>query len=339
MTVSRKDEEKFLSPEFLDEIKRVRESRGISIEEVAEKTNIKSSYIKAIEDGDLSKLPGGVYTKAYVKSISEFLGIAIRQYERKYDPENDIQEKQVRIELGQPTNASMPSKVIIIGCLFVIFVLYSVFYGPRHTKDEDVKQAVETYKDKQTEKAQQQQAQPGITDEQKAVIQAQLKDKVYNDDAILNKIPVVSPVQKSTEANLKKDIVLTVLAVAPATVQVKDAYGKVVLNKQMQASEAIMLDASQEYYLYTNAISNLGVYIDGVLVKDLSKVERSGQALKFSAKSLVETVQGQEPVAAVPTTTQPAQTQTAAPQAATPAQTQQPAAKPTKAFGPITTNK
>ncbi|MBI5211820.1 MAG: DUF4115 domain-containing protein [Nitrospirae bacterium] len=66
-------------------LKERREYLGRTIEEIAKATRIKGSYLKAIEDGDFSKLPIEVYTKGYIREYARFLGvspdIAIASYE------------------------------------------------------------------------------------------------------------------------------------------------------------------------------------------------------------------------------------------------------------------
>ncbi len=291
MTALRKEEETILSPDFLEEIKRIREERGISIEEVAERTNIKTSYIKAIEDGDLTRLPGGIYNRAYIKSVSEFLGISMKPYERKVESDEMIKEKQVRIELGKPLNASMPSKLTIVACLFTIFVLYSVFYGPRVSKKEKVENAIENYQEQQTELAEQQMEK--ATPEQKEIIESELQAKISDTSALIKQIPQVSPIQKDTQKYVENELVITLLAVSDVKVQVKDYFGKILLDKQMAASEAIMLNGSEQYSLVTGDIKNLEVYLDGVQVRDISKIEKSGNAYIFKTEKLVDAAESQ----------------------------------------------
>lgn len=66
-------------------LKERREETGREIEEIARATRIKGSYLRAIEEGDFSKLPIEVYTKGYIREYARFLGvspdIAIASYE------------------------------------------------------------------------------------------------------------------------------------------------------------------------------------------------------------------------------------------------------------------
>jgi cytoskeletal protein RodZ len=54
---------------------RARRDKKISLDDAANSTKIKPSFIKAIERGDFDLLPGGIYTKGYVKTYSDFLGL------------------------------------------------------------------------------------------------------------------------------------------------------------------------------------------------------------------------------------------------------------------------
>lgn len=309
-----RDEEKILSPAFLEEIKRVRSERGISIEEIAEKTNIKVAHIRAIEDGDLARLPGGPYNRAFIRSISEYLGIDTKPYERKAEPNEFIKERQVKLELGRP-NASMPSKVTVIGCLFVIFVLYSLFYGPRVSKKEKVENAIETYHEQQTEKAEAA-IETAKTEEQKEEIKTELQAKLTDDAALLQQIPLISPIKKETEALVNKEMVITLLALQNVKVAVKDSYGKVLLNKEMEKSEAIMLNGSDNYFMATSNIKNLEIYLDGVQIRDINKIQKQGSTYIFKSEEMVEAAEAQPIVKQIPTTKiQPAAKAPAQPEA------------------------
>lgn len=63
-------------PEIL-QLSALRQSKGIALESIAEKTKISCYYLRAIEDLDLDKLPAGIYRdnflKQYAKAIDEDL--------------------------------------------------------------------------------------------------------------------------------------------------------------------------------------------------------------------------------------------------------------------------
>src|SRR5881296_160984 len=72
--------------DFGARLKKVRESAGLSIDEVAMETRIRSRFIKAIEDEEFDLLPGGIFNRSFVRAYAEHLGLdpqhAVAHYER-----------------------------------------------------------------------------------------------------------------------------------------------------------------------------------------------------------------------------------------------------------------
>jgi len=60
---------------FGDKLRREREMRGVSLEEIAESTKIGTRSLRALEQEDFEKLPGGIFNKGFVRAYSRFLGI------------------------------------------------------------------------------------------------------------------------------------------------------------------------------------------------------------------------------------------------------------------------
>jgi cytoskeletal protein RodZ len=52
----------------------MRRKKGVSLQEISQATKIGVNYLRAIEDGEFAKLPGGIYSTSY-----------IRQYARSID--------------------------------------------------------------------------------------------------------------------------------------------------------------------------------------------------------------------------------------------------------------
>jgi cytoskeletal protein RodZ len=49
----------------------IRRSRGLTLEQIADTTKISLRYLRAIEEGRLAVLPGGVYTANYLRQYAE----------------------------------------------------------------------------------------------------------------------------------------------------------------------------------------------------------------------------------------------------------------------------
>ena len=61
------------------DLKEAREKAGYTIEEVAEKLNIRKQYIICLEEGKFDELPGKIYAEGYTKMYHELLGLELPQ--------------------------------------------------------------------------------------------------------------------------------------------------------------------------------------------------------------------------------------------------------------------
>ena len=56
-------------------LRRERERRGITIDAIANRTKIGSGLLQALERGDVSRWPGGIYRRSFVKSYADVVGL------------------------------------------------------------------------------------------------------------------------------------------------------------------------------------------------------------------------------------------------------------------------
>ena len=63
-----------MSP-FGENLRREREMRGVSLEEISIATKISVRLLQAIESEDFAKLPGGIFTRSFIRSYSKYLGL------------------------------------------------------------------------------------------------------------------------------------------------------------------------------------------------------------------------------------------------------------------------
>jgi cytoskeletal protein RodZ len=129
-----------------DILKNRRKELGHDLREISNTLKIKYDYLKAIEDGDLEKLPQEVYVKGYIREYAEHLRI---------DPEAAINAYLQQISPPQVENKEIPEKepgkrkipkigYVLISLLFVLITItlsYTVFSH----KDKDIKRAAEQH--------------------------------------------------------------------------------------------------------------------------------------------------------------------------------------------------
>jgi cytoskeletal protein RodZ len=63
------------STPFGEHLKREREMRGVSLEEVSAATRISTRFLEAIESEKWDELPGGVFNRGFIRAIARFLGL------------------------------------------------------------------------------------------------------------------------------------------------------------------------------------------------------------------------------------------------------------------------
>jgi cytoskeleton protein RodZ len=60
---------------FGDRLRREREMRGVTLDEIAESTKISKRSLQALEEDDFDLLPGGIFNKGFIRAYARYLGI------------------------------------------------------------------------------------------------------------------------------------------------------------------------------------------------------------------------------------------------------------------------
>jgi cytoskeleton protein RodZ len=93
---------------FGERLRREREMRGISLDEVAATTKIGTRLLRALESGQFELLPGGIFNKNYVRAYARHLGID--EEEAVADYLQAAQESPPDVRLIAHQNSSMHSR-------------------------------------------------------------------------------------------------------------------------------------------------------------------------------------------------------------------------------------
>jgi cytoskeletal protein RodZ len=72
----------------------VRQGKGVSLEEIAHYTNIGLRFLEAIETEDFAGLPGGLYSRSYIRQYAQAIGydasVVLERYREKMQPEPQV---------------------------------------------------------------------------------------------------------------------------------------------------------------------------------------------------------------------------------------------------------
>ena len=82
--------------DFGGKLRLARERRGISLRQIAASTKISVAVLEALERNDISKLPGGIFSRAFVRSYAVEVGL---------DPDQTVQEFLERFQ-AEPAPSS-----------------------------------------------------------------------------------------------------------------------------------------------------------------------------------------------------------------------------------------
>jgi cytoskeleton protein RodZ len=78
---------------FGESLKREREMRGVTLEEISAATRIATRFLQAIETESWDQLPGGVFNRGFVRAVARYLGL---------DEENIVAEYTLAVGDRQP---------------------------------------------------------------------------------------------------------------------------------------------------------------------------------------------------------------------------------------------
>jgi cytoskeleton protein RodZ len=72
------------------DLSRFRKRAGVSLEEIAQSTKISSRFLRAIEDEQFDRLPGGIFSTSYLRQYAEAVGYdedaLLAHYNQKINP-------------------------------------------------------------------------------------------------------------------------------------------------------------------------------------------------------------------------------------------------------------
>ena len=69
--------------DFGSRMRRMREDRGVSLRQIANATKLSMVALEALERNDISRLPGGIFSRAFVRSYALEVGL---------DPEQTVRD-------------------------------------------------------------------------------------------------------------------------------------------------------------------------------------------------------------------------------------------------------
>jgi cytoskeleton protein RodZ len=117
---------------FGDRLRREREMRGITLEEITESTKISRRHLEALEEEHFDQLPGGVFNKGFVRAYARFLGLDEDQAVADYSAASNEQpeaENKFPLEIHDEPNRELNPRSSNLPLVFAIAALVGILVG------------------------------------------------------------------------------------------------------------------------------------------------------------------------------------------------------------------
>lgn len=111
-------------------LKKTREKKGLSLEEVASQTRIHHDVLKNLEDDNFHLLPSPAYVKGFLKRYGEYLGLQSGPLIEEYLSTHPREPEQILVLKGKKIPRFRSDKFIVWGALgaVLIIILISGFF-------------------------------------------------------------------------------------------------------------------------------------------------------------------------------------------------------------------
>lgn len=128
--------------EFGTQLKEAREGKGLSLQQVAASTKISVSVLEALERGDFPRLPGGIFSRAFVRAYAVEVGLdpddTVKEFLDRFNQEPPptaesavtVPQEETEFENKQKM-AALALKIAILSIPVIILLLYFTFFRNR----------------------------------------------------------------------------------------------------------------------------------------------------------------------------------------------------------------
>jgi len=149
--------------DFGGKLRQARERRGISLRQIAASTKISAAALEALERNDISKLPGGIFSRAFVRSYAlevgldpdETVGEFLERFDQEPAPTADAnaaavpeEERAFQERQRKAQRAAIAGALVLVLLIVALVVAYRA-RAARHRAEQEAAQAAAPASDTQ----------------------------------------------------------------------------------------------------------------------------------------------------------------------------------------------
>ncbi len=127
---------RFPMASFGENLRREREMRGVTLEEISAATKIAIRSLQALEEEDFSRLPGGIFTRSFIRAYARHLGLdedsVLAEYQLIAPPQVDLNLSRLNVPRSAAYRRS--SRAPLLGALVAVAMLiggYTLYRNAR----------------------------------------------------------------------------------------------------------------------------------------------------------------------------------------------------------------
>ena len=265
---------------FGESLKREREMRGVTLEEISAATQIASRFLRAIENEEWDQLPGGVFNRGFVRAVARYLGL---------DEESIVAEytlavgdrPSVPVWTGSPpaVTPDHPWLAWIIAALLICAILAGGWFGTRRFL------ALRAAKRTAQAAAASTASPPASTDEsQQTAPEPSAPKTVPADQAAPDSTPVAPPVAADSASSgapvsPPSDVFELKIVASKRTKVIVVADKEVVFDGNMKANENHFFSATDHFQVSAKDAGAVHLELNG---KALAPIGPGGQSGKIT---------------------------------------------------------
>ncbi|MGH9573303.1 MAG: helix-turn-helix domain-containing protein [Candidatus Acidiferrales bacterium] len=120
------------STPFGDRLRREREMRGVTIEEVAAATRISPRFLEALENEQWDRLPGGAFNRGFIRSVARYLGLDEESMVAEYALETKGMNQSAAAIESSTQGMPRDLRPVIAGAIILILIILGLIFTVHH---------------------------------------------------------------------------------------------------------------------------------------------------------------------------------------------------------------
>ena len=120
------------STPFGDRLRREREMRGVTIEEVAAATRISPRFLEALENEQWDRLPGGAFNRGFIRSVARYLGLDEESMVAEYALETKGVNQSAAASDSGTQGMPRDLRPVVAGAVIIVLIILGLIFTIHH---------------------------------------------------------------------------------------------------------------------------------------------------------------------------------------------------------------